>query len=370
MILYPIARGADGAAVHIDAWERGQVVTCFGCEEELIGRLPHDGIKPTAHFAHKADTTCGGETALHKAAKAAIMHAHAARSLQFISWECPRCWRCLHRTDLRELTLCEEARPCDGVVSDVLGLEVHGDPRVAIEVVVTHDVEVETLVRYRALGIDVFSLRPTWGLIGDVVRGADVLHVSHRSGNLDKASCEGCQQVLREKEEWELRARKQRDDAWWGAWGEAWRYVAAEVYTQGEELRLLQEAQRRREQLWWTAWERVWPQIGKHLLDAWWIAWRGSWLKIAAQHVAPYRWQRAWQEVWNSIGQQHAEEETRRAREREDEDRRFQLRRRTWWETWSRVWTDIGQRESGLKAAWRPICRNCRGDLTQDHRCP
>lgn len=369
-ILYPIARGQDGAAVHIDAWERGQVVTCFGCEQELIGRLPHDGIRPTAHFAHKADATCGGETALHKAAKAAITYAHAARTLQFLLWECPRCARTSHRTDLRSLTLCEEARPCDGVVSDVLGLDNHDNPRVAIEVVVTHDVEAETLDRYRALGIEVLSLHPSWGIIGDVVCGSDVLHVVHLAGVVDDASCEGCQQVLREKEEWELRARKQRSAAWWIAWGAVWLYVAKELRSQSEEQQRSLQDQRRRDQVWWTAWVRVWPQIGKQILDAWWIAWRGSWLEIAAQYAAPYRWERAWQIAWKAVTQQHALEEAQRAKQREDEDRRRRLQRRSWWETWSRVWTDIGQRESGLKAAWRPICRNCRQDLTLEHRCP
>jgi hypothetical protein len=368
-ILYPIARGQDGAAVHIDAWERGQVVTCFGCEQELVGRMPHDGIKPTAHFAHKADATCGGETALHRATKAAITHAHAAGTLQFLSWECPRCARTLHRTDLRSLTLHEEARPCDGVVTDVLGLD-HEKPRVALEIVVTHDIEAETMVRYQALGIEVLSICPSWVILGDVVRGSDVLHVVHRAGVFDAASCEGCQEVLREKAEWELRAQKQRAMAWWSAWGEAWLCIAKEARAQGDVEQRLLEVQRRRDQVWWTAWGRTWPRIGNQIIDAWWIAWRGSWLEIAAQYAAPYRWKRAWQEAWRSISQQHVAEETQRAREREDEDRRSRLRRRNWWETWARVWTDIGQRESGLKAAWKPICRNCRADLTPEHRCP
>ena len=369
-ILYPIARDPQGAPIHIDNWERGQDVTCFGCEQDLIGRLPFDGIKPTAHFAHKADVACNGETALHKTAKAAILHSHVNGALQSLSWECPRCKRCHHQTDLRSIVLREEKSPCEGVVSDVLGRDASGKPCVAIEVVVTHDVESETLERYRSLGIHVFTLRPSWGTVGDIVRGVDPLTVEYRAGLVDTSSCEGCQQVLREKEEWAARERAQQAKSWWIAWTSAWGCVGREALGQFEEQRRELLQRRTREQLWWKSYAHLWRRIGEQIVDAWWIEWRQMWRELGIQHVRPYSWQRAWQAAWKEVGAQYAADEAKRERRLADENNREKTRSLTWWPAWIRMWTDLGMRESGVMAAWRPICRKCRQNLTRDHSCP
>jgi hypothetical protein len=370
LILYLIARDPHGAPIHIDEWERGQAVTCFGCGEDLIGRLPFDGIKPTAHFAHKTDVACAGETALHKAAKAAITYSHANGILRVLSWECPHCKRCLHQTDLRSVVLREEVRPCEGVVSDVLGVDVLGKPCVAIEVVVTHDVEVETLERYRSLGLHVFTLRPSWGIVGDIVRGVDPLSVDYCAGLVDTLSCEGCQQVLREKAEWAARELAQKAKAWWRAWATAWGHIGREIFGCFDEQRRLLLAQRAREHLWWKVFAGVWQRIAAQIVDAWWIGWRQMWRELGLQHARPYIWQRAWHVAWEEVGKQYAADEAKRARRLADDIYRENTRCQTWWPAWIRMWTDIGQRESGVMAAWRPICRKCRQDLTRDHSCP
>ena len=373
MILYPIARDPDGRAIHIDDWERGQAVTCFGCGQQLIGRLPHDGIKPTAHFAHQADSECNGdngETALHKAAKAAILHSHGNGALQALSWVCPICKLCLHLTDLRSVVLHEERSPCAGVRSDVLGVNDAGDPIVAIEVVVTHDVEAETLERCRTHGIYVFALRPSWGIVGDIVRGANPLLVDYRAGLVEASSCEGCQQVLREKAEWAARERAQKVKAWWSAWASAWGCIGREVLGQFEEQRRELLTRRTREQFWWKSCVRMWGRIGEQIVDAWWIEWRQMWRELGIQHVRPYSWQRAWQVAWEAVGKQYAADEAKRARRRVEDEARNNARCQNWWPAWIRMWMDIGQRESGVMAAWRPICRKCRQDLSRDHSCP
>lgn len=360
----------DGAAVHIDSWERGQAVTCFGCGHELVGRLPHDGIKPTAHFAHKADAECSRETALHKAAKAAIRLSHAGGTLQFLSWECPHCKRHSHQTDLRSLLLREEeARPCEGVVSDVLGLDVSGEPRVAIEVVVTHDVEAETLERYRTHGIDVFALRPSWGIVGDIVRGADSLRVDSRVVFVDANACAGCQEILREKAEWEARIQKQNMLAWWSAWSAAWGYIGKQELWRLEAKQRAFVAQSTRTHFWWKSWQHVWPRIAEEISVSWWIAWRRTWREIGDQHVRPHRWWRSWRSAWEAIGNLYVVDEAVRVKQRADDKQRENTRRSSWWETWTRMWPNIAQRESGVMAAWRPICRRCRQDLTADHSC-
>lgn len=370
LILYPVACDQNSAPIHIDDWVRGDAVTCFGCGRDLIGRLPFDGIKPTAHFAHKADAECSGETALHKAAKAAISRSHASGTLQSLSWECPRCKRCSHQTDLRAVVLREETRPCEGIVSDVLGVDASGKPRVAIEVVVTHDMEAETLERYRALGIHVFTLRPSWGTVGDIVRGVDPLTVEYRAGLVDVSSCEGCQQVLREKEEWAARERVQRAKAWWIAWTSAWGYIGREALSLGEEEQRALQERHARDESWWTLFAILWRRIGAQIVDAWWIEWRQTWREIGSVHARPYSWQRAWQAAWKEVGTQHAVEEAKRARRLAEENYRENTRRQTWWPAWILMWTNIGMRASGVMAAWRPICRRCRQDLTRDHSCP
>lgn len=370
-IQYPIARGQDGSAVHIDTWVRGQVVTCFGCGQDLIGRMPHDGIKPTAHFAHKADAECNGETTLHKAAKAAIVKAHARGSLRSLAWDCPCCQRCQHQTDLSALVLCKEARPCPGVVSDVLGCD-KDVPRVAIEIVVTHDIEAATLERYRAQDLRVFVLRPNWGIVGDIVGGVDPLIVEHRVGSVDPESCVGCQQVLREKHEWEERARAGRAMAWWNVWITAWRNIGIEPNRQAEDQLRASQRQRAadlRADTWWLSWQHVWKRIAAQIVDLWWVEWRQSWREIGTQHARPHLWMRTWKLVWSEIGKQYAKDVVARARQQAEAEARERERYRQWWPAWIKVWEDIGLRSSGMMAAWKPICRQCRQDLKADHRC-
>lgn len=369
MILYPVACAENGAAIHIDEWKRGQAVTCFGCGQELVGRLPHDGIKPTAHFAHHADAACSGETALHRAAKSAIVHAHGRGTLQALAWECPRCKWCLHQTDLRLLELREEDKPCEGVTSDVLGRDVSGVPRVAIEVVVTHEVEEATLERYRACGIYVLTLRPSWGSVGDIVRGVDALDVEHLVGVVDADACEGCQQLFRQKAEWEARTRRQKAAAWWHAWIAAWTRVGTEEARRSETERLQRALLLARVRAWWKTWTETWPRIAEQISVSWWIEWRRVWRAIGDEYVRPYRWLRAWRSAWEAIGNLYAVDEASRARRRVENRKREVARCSNWWDAWPRIWPDIAQRESGVMAAWRPICRRCRQDLTSDHRC-
>jgi hypothetical protein len=64
----PFARCGDGAARHVSAvtgLDQGPF-RCLGCEEELTLRRP---VNKRKHFAHRPDSLCTGETALHRYAK-------------------------------------------------------------------------------------------------------------------------------------------------------------------------------------------------------------------------------------------------------------------------------------------------------------
>ena len=368
-ILYPVACDDQGFAVHIDDWQHGQEVTCFGCGNDLIGRLPYDGIKPTAHFAHKDDAACDGETALHKAAKSAIVHAHRKGTLQCLLWGCPHCLRQTHSTDLRSRALTEDASPCEGVVIDMLATVAFGDssaPSLAIEVVVAHDIDSQTIDRYSAIGIDVLSFHPNWGSVGDIARGAVTLAVVHRVGVIDTSTCTGCQALARDKEEWDTRDRSRKANQWCDLWISMWRSVGRDVFVRSEIDLTLANAIASRDDTWWLRWTTLWPRIGSQIIDAWWIQWHTLWVNVGVDYMRPFRWMAIWTSFWEDLGRQYAADAIERERKRRYEDDR----RNVWWASWIRMWKDIGQRESGAMAAWRPLCRHCRDDLRPDHHCP
>jgi hypothetical protein len=344
VIQYPIARAEDGSVVHIRSWQPGQIVACFGCDCELIGRLPHNGIAPTAHFAHKADTACDGEGALHKAAKEAIVRAHTSRVLSTLSWLCPRCSQLLHRTDLSQLTLHKEKVPCEGVVTDVLGLDGDGRAVVAIEVVVTHDIEPQTMDRYLALGTAVFVWRPAWNEIAAITEGSSTLGLEARHVQIDH--CAGCEDRLRKKLEWLER----------------------------EEQRKIAEAKLREEK------QRVWEVEQRRLEEA--AEARRETACLQAEKMRLYWEDRA--------------REQRACAQREEDLRKIAA----WWDPWIAAWRQIGEecahpgmrsifldliaarcaqleiaREQRLDAAiaWAgvyPICRSCGHRMaSRDHRC-
>lgn len=64
----PFAACGDGVVRHVEqiASSRQGPFTCIGCEERLTFKRP---VKKRQHFAHKADSRCSGESALHQYAK-------------------------------------------------------------------------------------------------------------------------------------------------------------------------------------------------------------------------------------------------------------------------------------------------------------
>src|SRR5690606_2683818 len=111
------------------------------------------GTKNRPHFAHKVETNaCSPETALHRLAKEAIRRGvedalRDSRPYEF-EWRCPVCWAGnwgnLAVTPRRILV--EEE--LDGIRPDLLAVNESNKPLVAIEVVVTHLPEEETLNTY------------------------------------------------------------------------------------------------------------------------------------------------------------------------------------------------------------------------------
>lgn len=193
-ILYPYALDRGGNVVDVERADRGGLFTCIGCGERMI--LKRGEIK-VAHFAHWREVEgCGGETVLHKMAKAAIKYEieraiEEGRPYGF-SWMCSVC-EMEHWGDLavseREIRVEAEL---DGVRPDLLAVSLQGKPLVAIEVIVSHYPEREAVVVYLRLELPVVMVRMGWDRLKELSEGlgkVEVLNARCRAKRCDK--CDG-----------------------------------------------------------------------------------------------------------------------------------------------------------------------------------
>ena len=384
LIKVPVGRAQDGAVVPIAQWQRGQAVWCFQCECELVGKLPQNGISPTPHFAHKVEASCNGEGVVHKATKAAIAQAHASGVLRSLVWSCPSCaGRGWQRTPLAVIAaLCQERAPCEGVRSDLLGVDAEDAPRLAIEVVDTHDLEPETLARYEAINLDVFSIKTSEQLVGALVRGAVTeLPVEHRSGIVDATRCQACQQILREAR---ARERQRALEAWWNAWLSTWGAIGDWILA---DLASTERANRRWWSAWsstwkaigqeeprrWQAWTGQWQKIGEEVANLWWSGWMATWRTISSTHQQTPRWWREWDVTWKDLCDRYVTADVLRQKQLAADLACETRRQEGWWPAWCAAWSDICGRVQGKRAFGYPMCPRCRQDLPPrgiEHVCP
>jgi len=167
------ARSAAGEIVHITQVLRGKACGCVcpDCQGALLAR---QGKKTTWHFAHSADTTCQGESAIHLAAKAQLVKA-AALGLPILL---PKSGGEITRRDIALVEHSEkwvnekakylangareEVRLPFGNIADVV-LSGEDERDLAVEVFVTHKKSPEDRKKYKkgefdAIEIDVSSL--------------------------------------------------------------------------------------------------------------------------------------------------------------------------------------------------------------------
>lgn len=136
----------NGILVSIDEVERGLKCncTCPDCHQPLIARM---GEKRVAHFAHQGKTNCKGglETIVHKICKEII-----AENLVFTT---PRFF---YERELipKKVVIVEEVlleKRLDNIVPDII---IKTENRsLLIEIVVTHDVDIEKENKIRALNL-------------------------------------------------------------------------------------------------------------------------------------------------------------------------------------------------------------------------
>lgn len=154
-LLIPYAiRG--GKLAHVSEVESGLRIDCLcvNCGESLVARK---GGRVIHHFAHRPKSTCNGETVLHRTAKLMLVERlekciREGTGLQIV-WHCSFC-QSSHSGNLAKVAASVEVERSLGPARpDILLLDQQGNPRVAVEVVVTHPPERQTVDFYRSNGI-------------------------------------------------------------------------------------------------------------------------------------------------------------------------------------------------------------------------
>ena len=178
-ITFPVA-DSSGALVWASelarARDRRGDLTCIGCGGRLVLRA---GERNAAHFAHVGSEGCSNpESALHQAAKRVIASSIAHRQNDgepySATWTCLNCGAA-RRSNLaspRVKSVEVEVR-LDRVRPDIVLRDADGQPRVAIEVVVTHAPEPEAIAWYAANDVSVLEVVPTWDRLNDLRQGFD-----------------------------------------------------------------------------------------------------------------------------------------------------------------------------------------------------
>jgi len=174
-LAYPAALDAEGNVILVEEAKKEAPYFCPLCRTPFIIR---EGAKRRKHFAHKRlpEKPCSVETVTHLAAKNIIARALRAAIRENrpypIRWLCPECGK-EHVGNLarpgRQVEL--EAPIGKGARADVLVKSKRGKPLVAIEVVVSHFPEPETLDFYRSQRITVVIVPVKPDSLADLFEG-------------------------------------------------------------------------------------------------------------------------------------------------------------------------------------------------------
>jgi hypothetical protein len=141
--------GADGVMRHISEVEKGKACGCIcpsiNCSSPLIA---NQGAIKAHYFSHQANTDCGGESALHLAAKQ-ILEESASENLNLILPEVHGVFSCkdmagevIERAgvELSSFQLAEakqEVKLSGELIADVMSQSVKGET-LAVEIFVTN----------------------------------------------------------------------------------------------------------------------------------------------------------------------------------------------------------------------------------------
>ena len=163
-ILYPFAFNSNDRLVSIHEAEKGEAYLCVGCKEMMT---PKKGKINRAHFAHKQAGLCADpDNALHKLAQALIVQSindsADGKEDYYLGYTCYECKEEIaYNIASQVIEAKQEKSIIAGVRSDIVVYRKEKDP-VAIEVVVTHDLEPATENSYKDSNVPVFLIHPEW----------------------------------------------------------------------------------------------------------------------------------------------------------------------------------------------------------------
>ena len=161
-IMYPYAYNSEREIVHVSDAEFGRPYSCVGCGMRMV---PHMGNVVEHHFAHYGEERCDPDHTLHEAAKSHIKECILG---VFDSYKMlvPIPCRLRHggRFDLLDgvADVRLEATIVSNTRSDLVTFNNNGEPLAIIEVVVSHAMALATHAAYRAAGMPVVTVHPTW----------------------------------------------------------------------------------------------------------------------------------------------------------------------------------------------------------------
>lgn len=184
-LLYTSAIDSTGKLVTALQAEKGNLFLCPLCNGEMIlkksGNVGPGSRRP--HFSHKAlSPNCTPEGVLHHSFKmmlANILRTKLKKEEPFhFSFECSYCGN-VHNANLlkitQEVAVEKKIGPC---IPDILLIDKNGKAYLAIEIVVTHAPEKETLKYYQENGIALYRL--------NIASGEDLDDVEERAKRPDE----------------------------------------------------------------------------------------------------------------------------------------------------------------------------------------
>ncbi len=188
-ILYPAALAADGQIVFIGAAVAGIRYDCLHCGQRMVARK---GEINAPHFAHYRAGDCEPDAALHTYAQRLIQDGHAAAGEYITKFQCHLCTGWIWK-DVKGYSCIKEANLVKGARSDIAFVNGAGR-RLAVEIVVTHEMEPSAVSAYQAGNIPVMIVKPTWDNVEDLYRRViadDVMNI--------KSVCKSCKNERRIK---------------------------------------------------------------------------------------------------------------------------------------------------------------------------
>lgn len=218
-IQYPEAYVEPFQRVHITDAHAGLTYFCYGCRQEMVRR---QGSKRRWHFAHKAEfDRCEGDNALHEAAKANIVEgflsAMESGDDYNLGYLCQGCGvHILVNVAEQGAGIATERIAVEGTRSDLVVINPISKirqrgrvERVIIEIVVSHDLEVDTHLKYQDAGTPVIKVKPTWETLDELRPSC----IGYDTLNIDKKRCPECEEIERRRGEAEEKLKAEVEEA-------------------------------------------------------------------------------------------------------------------------------------------------------------